>query len=146
MLVTPINTKFIRPAIFYCLSIRNRKKHFFNIKDEPEPQKSLVYPKQYPSNLTDSAPMIPRGRPVRFLTPKDEIPELKLMSNDDAVIRTLYKDVWKSPENSYRLNVGLIGPVNSGKSMLMSKLSHKVSAVSPKKNTTDEVLHAFKSF
>lgn len=69
-----------------------------------------------------------------------------MMSNDDSVIRTIYKDDWKSPENSYKLNVGLIGPVNSGKSMLMSRLSHKVSAVSPKKNTTDEVLHAFKSF
>jgi GTPase Era involved in 16S rRNA processing len=28
----------------------------------------------------------------------------------------------------------------------MSRLSHKVSAVSPKKNTTDEVIRAYKSF
>ena len=41
--------------------------------------------------------------------------------------------------------MGLIGPVNSGKSQLLSRLGHKVSSVSPKKNTTDDVLHAFKS-
>lgn len=74
---------------------------------------------------------------MHFLTPKDEIPELKQMSNEDVVIRTIYNDKWKSPENAYKLNVGLIGPINSGKSELMTKLSHKVSAVSPKVNTTD---------
>ena len=68
-----------------------------------------------------------------------------MMSNDDTVIRDIYNDKWESPENAYKLHVGLIGPVNSGKSQLLSKLSHKISAVSPKNNTTDEVLHAFKS-
>lgn len=97
----------------------------------------VVLPKQYPKTLVDSAPMIERGRPVRFVTPKDEIPEMKMMMNDDAVIRELYDDNWKSPENAYKLNVGLIGPVNSGKSQLLSKLGHKVSSVSPKRNTTD---------
>lgn len=67
------------------------------------------------------------------------------MSHDDIVLKDIYKNQWKSPENAYKLNVGLIGPVNSGKSQLMARLSHKVSAVSPKNNTTDEVVHAFKS-
>ena len=97
----------------------------------------MVYPKQYPKNLVDSAPLVHRGRPVRFITPKDEIPEMKMMSDDDAIMRTIYKDEWKSPENAYKLNVGLIGPINSGKSELLAKLGHKVSAVSPKRNTTD---------
>lgn len=44
------------------------------------------------------------------------------------------------------IDLGLIGPVNSGKSLLMSRLGHKVSAVSPKNNTTDEILNAYKSF
>ncbi len=60
-----------------------------------------------------------------------------MMSHEDVVIRTLYNDKWESPPNAYHLNVGLIGPVNSGKSELLGKLSHKVSAVSPKSNTTD---------
>ena len=67
------------------------------------------------------------------------------MPNDDVVIKTVYNNEWKSPENAFKLNVGLIGPINSGKSQLLSKLSHKVGAVSPKRNTTDEILHAFKS-
>lgn len=69
-----------------------------------------------------------------------------MMSNDDAVIKSLYHDDWKSPENAFKLHVGLIGPVNSGKSELLARLSHKVGAVSPKNNTTSDVLHAFKSF
>lgn len=132
--------------LLFNFSIKNRKKYFFNIRDEPEVTIPAVYPNQYPSNLVDASPMIHRGRPVRFETPRDEIPEIKMMSNDDAVISQIYKGEWRSPENSYKLNVGLIGPVNSGKSQLLSKLSHKVSAVSPKKNTTDEVIHAYKSF
>ena len=67
------------------------------------------------------------------------------MPNDDVVIKTVYNNEWKSPANAFKLNVGLIGPINSGKSQLLSKLSHKVGAVSPKRNTTDEILHAFKS-
>lgn len=106
----------------------------------------MVYPKQYPKNLVDAGTMIPRGRPVRFLSPKDEVPEQKMMSNDDVVVRELYNDEWKSPENAYKLNIGLIGPVNSGKSLLLSRLGHRVSSVSPKRNTTNEVIHAFKSF
>lgn len=68
-----------------------------------------------------------------------------MMSNDDAIIKNVYNNEWKSPENAYVLNVGLIGPVNSGKSELLGRLSHKVSAVSPKNNTTSDVLHGFKS-
>ena len=68
------------------------------------------------------------------------------MSDEDVVVRQLYNDKWKSPPNAYRLNVGLIGPVNSGKSELMAKLGHKVTAVSPKSHTTDEIVSAFRSW
>lgn len=43
---------------------------------------------------------------------------------------------WKSPENSFALNVGLIGPVNAGKSELFGALAHRISAVSSKASTT----------
>ena len=66
--------QFIGTPIIYPFSIRNRKRTFFKIKDLPPEEKSLVYPNQYPTNLVDASPMIPRGRPVRFLTPKDDIP------------------------------------------------------------------------
>ena len=129
--------KIIRTVANFNFSHQSRKRNFFKIKDEPAANIPVVYPNQYPKNLVDAGTMIPRGRPVRFLTPKDEIPEVKMMSNDDVVSRQLYDDDWKSPENAYKLNVGLIGPVNSGKSLLLSRLSHRVSSVSPKKNTTN---------
>ena len=34
------------------------------------------------------------------------------------------------------LNIGLIGPVNAGKSELVGALAHRISAVSPKAATT----------
>ena len=34
----------------------------------------------------------------------------------------------------------------SHEDVIMSRLGHKVSAVSPKNNTTDEILNAYKSF
>lgn len=33
------------------------------------------------------------------------------MSNEDVVIRTLYNDKWKSPENAYKLNVGTLDTI-----------------------------------
>jgi hypothetical protein len=58
------------------------------------------------------------------------------MGQDDLVITKIYGDKWESPQNSHFLRVGLMGPANSGKSALMSRLSTRVSAVSPKKGTT----------
>lgn len=29
------------------------------------------------------------------------------MSHDDVIVSTLYDGKWKSPENSYKLNVGI---------------------------------------
>lgn len=60
--------------ISYCFSHRGQKKHFFKIDDQPQQKNALVYPNQYPKNIVDAAPLVPRGRPVRFITPKDEIP------------------------------------------------------------------------
>ena len=61
-------------SLLYMFSRQNNKKHFFNIKDEPpERSKKAIIPKQYPTNLVDGSPMIERGRPVRFLTPRDEV-------------------------------------------------------------------------
>ena len=65
---------FIGQPPFYQLSYQTRKKHFFNIQDEKPVNIPVVYPKQYPTNLVDGAPLIKRGRPVRFITPKDDIP------------------------------------------------------------------------
>ena len=89
--------------------------------------------------------MVRRSRPVRYQTDKYEILEDKIEKEDHLVLKNNYDNKWKSPENSYVLSVGLIGPVNSGKSELMGKLGHKVSAVSPKNNTTTEIIHNVKS-
>jgi translation elongation factor EF-1alpha len=51
-------------------------------------------------------------------------------------LRQKYQGKWKSPENAYALNVGLIGPVNAGKSELFGALAYRISAVSPKASTT----------
>lgn len=69
------------------------------------------------------------------------------MENAELVNAYKYNGKWKSPENAYTLNVGLIGPVNSGKSELMGKIiGRKLSAVSPKANTTTETIEAFKAY
>jgi hypothetical protein len=75
MLVASTRTPtFIARPILFLFSHRNRKRHFFNIRDGPAPNIPVVYPKQYPLSLVDAAPLVPRGRPARFLTPKDEVP------------------------------------------------------------------------
>jgi small GTP-binding protein len=56
-----------------------------------------------------------------------------------------YKNNWKSPENSYYMNIGVLGPANSGKSALVGSLAHKISAVSPKAQTTHEVINVIRS-
>ena len=65
---------FLCVPTVYHLSYQTRKKHFFKIKDEAPPKVPVILPNQYPTNLVDSAPMIKRGRPVQFLTPRDDIP------------------------------------------------------------------------
>jgi hypothetical protein len=57
--------------ISYLFSHRGQKRHFFKIDDKPQEKNALVYPNQYPKNIVDAAPLVPRGRPVRFITPKD---------------------------------------------------------------------------
>lgn len=57
-----------------------------------------------------------------------------------------YNGKWKSPPNAYKLDIGLIGPVNAGKSQLFGALSYPISAVSPKAATTTDVIHGIKSF
>lgn len=59
-----------------------------------------------------------------------------MMDSDELIRAEKYKGSWKSPENSYVLNVGLIGPVNAGKSELFGALAHRISAVSSKASTT----------
>lgn len=44
------------------------------------------------------------------------------------------------------LNVGLIGPVNAGKSELFGALAHRISAVSAKASTTTDIVTGVKSF
>ena len=81
----------------YPFSHQTRKQHFFKLKDQKPVNVPVVHANQYPQNLVDAAPMIQRGRPVRFVTPRDDIPELKMMSNDDAIISSQYNNEWKSP-------------------------------------------------
>ena len=53
---------------------------FFLFSDNPQPSVPTVYPKQYPTYpLTDTSPIIPRSRPLRYVTPKYEIPDEKMM-------------------------------------------------------------------
>ena len=61
--------------LLFRLSHRSQKHRFFGIKDnEQTPKVPMIYPNQYPTNLTDTSPMFSRNRPVRFKTPKDELP------------------------------------------------------------------------
>ena len=90
--------------------------------------------------------MISRERPVKHITPKFEVPDEKMMMQNMLIKQTKYNGKWKSPQNSYTLNVGLIGPVNAGKSELFGALAHRFSAVSPKASTTTEVVTGLKSF
>lgn len=69
-----------------------------------------------------------------------DLPEHELVKNE------IYNRDWKSPENSYSLKVGIVGPTNSGKSLLMNSLTQYVSAVSSKSQTTTEVIQAIKSY
>ncbi len=73
-------------------SHQSEKKHFFKILDKNNQTTLPVYPNQYPKNLVDTAPLVHRGRPIRFLTPKDDIPENKQMSHEDVIMSTMYKN------------------------------------------------------
>lgn len=90
------NTFINKLGRFY-FSRAGQKKHFFKIGEVEKKNTSLIYPNQYPKNLVDASPLVPRGRPVRFVTPKDEIVEIKQMSHEDVVIKTIYNDKWTSP-------------------------------------------------
>lgn len=69
-----------------------------------------------------------------------------MMPPQELIRANIYGGKWKSPINSYTLNVGLIGPVNAGKSELFGTLAHHVSAVSPKASTTTEIIAGIKSY
>jgi len=43
------------------------------------------------------------------------------------------------------MKIGVLGPTNSGKSALVGSLAHKISAVSPKSQTTHEVINVIRS-
>jgi ribosome biogenesis GTPase A len=131
----------------YCFSHGETKKKFFKIEDGKKEIEPKVYPLQYPKHpLNDTSPIIPRSRPPRFLTPKYDIPMNEFISGDDAAKFKHHNNKWTSPENAYILKVGLIGPVNAGKSQLFGALSHHVSAVSPKASTTQEIITTAKSY
>lgn len=59
-----------RMLLRYCFSQKGQKRHFFKIGEKVNTNTPIVYPKQYPNNLIDASPLIPRGRPTRLLTPK----------------------------------------------------------------------------
>ena len=103
------------PQIFL-FSHQTRKQKIFK-HHEKEPEQPKVYPLQYPNlQPKDLAPIISRERPVKYLTPKYDIPLEQFMPNSDAILDKKYGGKWKSPENAYSLNIGLIGPANAGKS------------------------------
>jgi hypothetical protein len=64
-------TMMIKSLLRYEFSQKGQKRHFFKILDEETPKTAIVHPKQYPANLVDASPLIKRGRPVRFLSPRD---------------------------------------------------------------------------
>lgn len=75
--------------------------------------------------------MISKDRPNRYLTQKDEVLEGCDIPEHMRVLNR-YNGKWRSPPNSHYMNVGVLGPANSGKSALVGALAHKISAVSPK--------------
>ena len=128
------------------MSITKKKQLLFPGMMKPPPLPDKVYPRQYPKNIDDPAPsLISHQRPVAALTAKYDVPFMRDLPENELINVESYDRKWKSPENSYLLRVALIGPTNSGKSLLMNNLAHYVSAVSPKAQTTFEVIKAVKS-
>ena len=87
MLVQKITTRLTLTKTIYLIqpfSHSDQKRKFFKISDNPEPLVPIVYPKQYPTHpLTDTTPIIPRSRPVRHMTPRHDIPDEKMMEEED---------------------------------------------------------------
>lgn len=127
-------------------STASRKARLFPHLTKQAAPPARVFPSQYPQVLDDPAPsMISRSRRNRFLTPKDEvveehdIPQHILLSKEHPE--------WAPPAgSSFAMRVGVFGPTNSGKSSLVGRLAHKISAVSPKSHTTSEVVNVVKSY
>lgn len=135
--------------VWSCLrrfSNTGRKQRLFPHLVKQPPAELRVYPNQYPKEINDTSPsLISKERPVRFVTAKDEVIE-KYDSPEHMRAIQSYNPKWKSPPNSYYMDIGVLGPVNSGKSALTGCLAHKISAVSPKAQTTHEVINVIKSY
>lgn len=124
--------------LFFEFSNTTKKARLFpHMRKETKLPEVRIYPNQYPTNINDSdTSIISRSRPVRFTTDKNEVIEHFDIPQFLHVNREKYNSKWKTPENSYQMNVGVLGPTNSGKSALVGQLAHKISAVSPKAHTT----------
>jgi GTPase Era involved in 16S rRNA processing len=123
--------------LIFRLSNTTKKQKLFPHLTKRLPAEPKVYPNQYPVKINDSSlSLISRERPVRFVTPKDEVIEDCDIPHNIRAMSQTYKNKWESPPNSYSLNIGVLGLTNSGKSALVGRLAHKISAVSPKAHTT----------
>lgn len=95
--------------------------------------KNRVYPKQHAKNM--------ENEDTNIISYKDK----PLPLNEEFTIpKELYtfKELdFESPEFSKQLDIGIIGSTNSGKSSLINILCKNIiSSVSPKSNTTEEVI------
>ena len=131
---------------FQSFSNTSRKQRLFPHLTKQLVAEKIVYPNQYPKNINDTSPsLISKERPNRYLTEKDEVLERYDIPEHIRVLQNTHKGEWKSPANSHYMNIGVLGPTNSGKSALVGSLAHKISAVSPKSQTTYEVINVIKS-
>lgn len=67
-------------------SHREQKKKFFKIEDQPKEKSIQIFPNQYPKgSLNDTTPIIPRGRPPKYLTTRYEIPDEIMMDSHSLI-------------------------------------------------------------
>jgi ribosome biogenesis GTPase A len=102
-----------------------------NVNDITKKPDTSFYPIQHtPKLLNEDTYIIPYKKKAKNLTPYNFVPP-ELYTFDPPLPDT--------PENSKAIDVGIIGPPNSGKSLIFNKIvGANLSAVSSKYNTTFE--------
>ena len=102
-----------------------------NVNEITKKTDNSFYPIQHtPKLLNEDTYIIPYKKKAKNLTPYNFVPP-ELYTFDPPLPDT--------PENSRAIDVGIIGPPNSGKSLIFNKIiGSNVSAVSSKYNTTFE--------